>query len=280
MGYVFKMKILFWFKGNDFDLFEIKKEVGAYEKDPSKIYQWLILTKYQLIKLDFQEMGSDSRKFQNAMLSFNIDFGNLKIGQTSYQLKRENPDLASPFKVLIEKRLDVLWPLENDFCLSQIKLSDISYFLSWIKDPDVILYSLTKFHQMESNESRESWFYSMILDSKTYQFSILDKNSMRIIGYAGIAGINHIDRNGEFFILIGEKKYWGKGIATQVASMLIKKGFHDLGLHRIFLTASSDNPGALKAYERAGFKMEGIMKEAFYRHHKYSDKVVMGVLKD
>jgi hypothetical protein len=67
--------------------------------------------------------------------------------------------------------------------------------MSWIQDPLVISYSLKKFH-------------SMILDSKTCQFSIVDKNSMAIIGYAGIAGINDIDKNGEFFILIGEKKYW------------------------------------------------------------------------
>ncbi len=59
---------------------------------------------------------------------------------------------------------------------------------------------------------------------------------------------------------------------------MINYGFNELGLHRIFLTASSDNPGALKAYERAGFKIEGLMREAFFRNNKYSDKVIMGII--
>ncbi len=41
----------------------------------------------------------------------------------------------------------------------------------------------------------------------------------------------------------------------------------------------SSNPGAIRAYEKAGFVHEGRMREAFYRDNEYSDKVVMGILK-
>jgi hypothetical protein len=117
VDYVFKMKVLFWFHGDDFDLFEIKRTHLIEEKDPSKIYQWFMLTKYQLIKLDFLEMSSDYRKFKNAQFSFNKESGNLKMGPKTYQLKKQDPELANPFIVFIEKKLDVLIPLQHEICL-------------------------------------------------------------------------------------------------------------------------------------------------------------------
>jgi RimJ/RimL family protein N-acetyltransferase len=64
-----------------------------------------------------------------------------------------------------------------------------------------------------------------------------------------------------------------------VTPQIVDWGFTKLGLHRVFLTASSDNPGALKAYEKAGFVFEGRMKDAFFRTGKFSDKVIMGILR-
>lgn len=166
-----------------------------------------------------------------------------------------------------------------NYSLRALLPSDVNYFYDWIVDPEVIKFSQTKFHTMTQRQQISDWFTETISDQKVYQQGIIDAVSKELIGYAGIAGINRIDQNGEYFIFIGNKNFWGKGIASGVTVEIIKAGFEELNLHRIFLTASSENTGALKAYSKAGFRHEGVMREAFFRGGQFSDKIIMGTLK-
>ncbi|MBU3102302.1 GNAT family N-acetyltransferase [Clostridium sp. DSM 17811] len=78
---------------------------------------------------------------------------------------------------------------------------------------------------------------------------------------------------------IGDKSYHGKGIGTFVTKEIVNKGFQELGLNRIMLTVSEKNIGAVKVYTKANFKIEGVMKQAFYREGKFHDKVIMAILR-
>jgi RimJ/RimL family protein N-acetyltransferase len=57
-------------------------------------------------------------------------------------------------------------------------------------------------------------------------------------------------------------------------------GFQELNLHRIMLTVSDENKRAIKAYAKANFKTEGVMKQACYRDDKYHDKIIMAILRE
>ena len=65
--------------------------------------------------------------------------------------------------------------------------------------------------------------------------------------------------------------YWvvplarGNGIATRAAAALTQWGFHDLGLHRIFLVHSLENEPSCRVAESAGFTVEGTMRD-YMRH--------------
>ncbi|MGC3835289.1 GNAT family N-acetyltransferase [Moritella viscosa] len=102
--------------------------------------------------------------------------------------------------------------------------------------------------------------------------------SGKLIGYAGIASISTLNRSGEYFILIGDKSYWGKGIGTEVTKVISDYGFNTLGLHRIELTAYANNPSAIRAYEKAGYVHEGVKKQSGFRNGEFVDKVMMAVL--
>ncbi|UOQ83183.1 GNAT family N-acetyltransferase [Hymenobacter sp. 5414T-23] len=78
-----------------------------------------------------------------------------------------------------------------------------------------------------------------------------------LIGYAGISGISRLNHSGEYFIFIGEKAHWGRGVGTEVTKQVLTLGFTELHLNRIMLTVSEPNVGGVKAYAKAGFKLEG-----------------------
>ncbi|RZJ88010.1 MAG: N-acetyltransferase, partial [Hymenobacter sp.] len=100
-----------------------------------------------------------------------------------------------------------------------------------------------------------------------------------LIGYAGLTGISTTNRAGEYFIFVGEKAQWGKGVGTAVTKQILQLAFTEHQLNRVMLTVSEWNTGGLKAYAKAGFVVEGRLREAAYRQGVFHDKLVMAVLK-
>ncbi len=83
---------------------------------------------------------------------------------------------------------------------------------------------------------------------------------------AGFAIFREIgDRSGrvELFRLALSEPGRGEGAAFMAS--LISFAFNDLNARKLWLDASSENPRAMKAYERAGFKLEGRLRDHWYR---------------
>jgi RimJ/RimL family protein N-acetyltransferase len=164
--------------------------------------------------------------------------------------------------------------------LRNLEPKDKKYFFKWVRDKEVIRYSLSIFQNMKTDEDISTWFDSLLLDKSTYNQAIFDSSNGNLIGYAGICNLSKTNLSGEYFIFLGDKTYHGKGIGTFVTKEIVRHGFEKLELNRIMLTASEKNIGAIKAYTNANFKVEGIMRQAFYRDGKFYDKVIMGILKE
>ncbi|HXH74711.1 MAG TPA: GNAT family protein [Bacteriovoracaceae bacterium] len=276
------IKYLFNFSSPSFDLVEVKR-LNLKDAPLSEIYRWLLIRKEsgKVWQLDFKSIKQDSRAFIEGELKFNDKQAQLCIFNETINLKvMKNDEVSADVDKMVSKYIGQTFEKHNLFYFRELKPSDIQHFNQWAFDKEAIKYSMTKFHQMSSLDHVRDWYSSTLDDSKCFQLGIVDPKSDQLIGYAGIAGINKVDGNGEYFIFIGNKDYWGKGIALAVTKKIIEYGFQKMDLHRIFLTASSKNPGAIKAYVKSGFKHEGIMREAFYRGDEYSDKVIMGILHD
>jgi RimJ/RimL family protein N-acetyltransferase len=50
-------------------------------------------------------------------------------------------------------------------------------------------------------------------------------------------------------------------------------------MHRLYLRVFSDNPGAIRAYEKAGFVLEARMREAHFADGQYKDDLMMSILR-
>ena len=163
--------------------------------------------------------------------------------------------------------------------LKTLKEQDVQYFYSWINDDEVIKYSLSVFQNMETKEEIGFWFKELLNNTENLQLGIYIKGVNQLIGYAGISNISKFNKSGEYFIFIGDKTQWGRGISTQVTKQILEIGFNKSGLNRIMLTVSEPNIGGVKSYLKAGFKQEGILREASFRDGQFHDKIVMSVLK-
>lgn len=72
--------------------------------------------------------------------------------------------------------------------------------------------------------------------------------------------------------------YWGKGIATEVATLLIDFGFRELKLHRIFATCDPRNIGSSKVLEKVGMTLEGKIREDLLIKDGWRDSLLYSIL--
>lgn len=99
-----------------------------------------------------------------------------------------------------------------------------------------------------------------------------------LIGTTGII-INKIHRKCSWGIFIGDKNYWGHGYGTDVLKTVLKYCFKKLKLNRVELGVFPHNPRGKRCYEKCGFKVEGIKRQAIKKNGKFIDEIIMGITK-
>ncbi|MBN3039637.1 MAG: GNAT family N-acetyltransferase [Candidatus Omnitrophica bacterium] len=102
-------------------------------------------------------------------------------------------------------------------------------------------------------------------------FAIIDKHTSQHIGNISLGNISWENNSAEIAILIGEKDFWGKGIASEAYSLVIDYGFNKLGLHRLYSGMTTRNKAMIKVAEKSGMSYEGTFKDAFYKDSQYCD---------
>ena len=105
------------------------------------------------------------------------------------------------------------------------------------------------------------------------------KANQKHIGNIKLEPIDFKDSKAIIGVLIGEKDYWGRGIGTEATTMLVDYGFKSLNLKEVNLGVISENKAAIRVYEKAGFKVIGMEKNAIKHGRKLFDKVLMSIKK-
>ena len=129
-----------------------------------------------------------------------------------------------------------------------------------------------------SLESIEDMYASIRKDENQSYFTVYEKSELRPIGNAGLEGIDHAHGTAEFFIEIGDKESWGKGYGTEVTRLVLEYGFTCLGLHNVFLRVHAANKRGIRAYQRAGFRMAGRLRQTRWRAGRVYDLLLMDCL--
>ena len=163
--------------------------------------------------------------------------------------------------------------------LAPLQPQHVAHFHAWLRDPEVIEYSLSAFQRMKTTAQIDQWYAATLQDANSLNLGIYLEETNALIGYAGLSGISVTNQSGEYFILIGDKATWGQGVGTAVTKQIVRLAFTRHQLNRVMLTVSELNTGGLKAYAKAGFVVEGRLRQAACRQGVFHDKVVMSVLK-
>lgn len=166
----------------------------------------------------------------------------------------------------------------KNICLRPLESTDLNErYLGWLNDPEVNQYLESGIFPYTSDELRK--FYDGLTGSRDQVIlAIAENGNGKHIGNVKLGPINWIYRKATLGILIGEKEFWGRGIGTEVTSLMVEYGFFRLNLRRIELGVFAEHKAAIKTYEKVGFKLEGCFREDLFRDGCYKDKLWMGLL--
>jgi len=166
--------------------------------------------------------------------------------------------------------------------LRPVQRADITYFLKWFNDPEVIQYLGMYLPMTEMAEQKfiEDLGSSRATTDAFFVIEALESEISKPIGSISLNRINNKDHNAVFGIAIGDKQYWSKGYGTDIMNVLLRYAFTELNLKRVSLTVFEYNPRAIRSYEKAGFRHEGHLRSILNREGRRWNEVYMGILRE
>ena len=156
--------------------------------------------------------------------------------------------------------------------------SNLEKMRSWRNNPEFRQYY--REYRVLSRKDQIRWWKEKVLEDDSWQYFVVKPidDSEKIIGFAGLTYIHPIYRTGEFAITIAESDYQRNGYGSDALRTLIRYGFEELNLNRIWCEVYSNN-SALDVYRHIGFKDEGVLRQTVYKNGKYLDSHILSMLK-
>jgi RimJ/RimL family protein N-acetyltransferase len=129
-----------------------------------------------------------------------------------------------------------------------------------------------------TDEDEQAWIESVRSDKDEVVFGIYECETGRPVGNCGLSEARSHNRSAELGIGIGEPDARGKGYGTEATRLLLDYGFTVLGLHHIWLKCVVYNQVGIRAYEKAGFKHAGRLREGWQIGGRQYDLLLMDIL--
>lgn len=155
-------------------------------------------------------------------------------------------------------------------------------YLSWLRDPEVVrTLNLPEYleKQVEIQEL-ETYCNRLISSDNDIFLAIHSKTDDEFIGTCKIAHINWFTRTADIGIMIGNKAYWQKGMASQAIQLLCNFAFENLKLRKLTAGAMASNKAMIHIFHKYGFLTEGKIRQQDRLDNLYVDHILLGCFKD
>jgi RimJ/RimL family protein N-acetyltransferase len=158
--------------------------------------------------------------------------------------------------------------------------ADLDQLRDFVNDPEVMRFS--NVYRPIDDLRQERWFEGISQAAHAFWFAVdeIGQDSSHLIGTCCLVDLDTVARSAELRIRLGHRASWNKGLGTEAASLLLRFGFDDLNLERIWLRAFYTNERAIALYQKLGFQQEGRLRRAAFIKGSYQDVVIMGLLRD
>ena len=161
--------------------------------------------------------------------------------------------------------------------LRAIEKEDLSQLLLWRNDPNLRRY-FREYRELNFDQQTD-WFEQKVNnDISTKMFAIIDSRQ-NLLGAAGLCYIDWINRTADFSIYIGQDGiYIDEILAPDAAKILIKYGFEELGLNRLWSEIYDYDEAKVEFFNSLGFNLDGTHRQTHWSENKWHDSFFFSLL--
>jgi RimJ/RimL family protein N-acetyltransferase len=138
-------------------------------------------------------------------------------------------------------------------------------------DPDVVRF--TRIPEPVPPGFAASWLASYEearRDGMREAFAIVDDDGGGFLGIAVAPRIERETRTAELGYVVAPAAR-GRGVATEALQRMTEWAFAELGMERLELLISVDNPASKRVAERSGYAREGVLRSLWFKQDRRED---------
>jgi ribosomal-protein-alanine N-acetyltransferase len=162
--------------------------------------------------------------------------------------------------------------------LRPLTMADLDDVWAYASDPEVTRY--TRFDYHTDRSTAEKWLKSAVDSAagENFLFGLEHRQDKKVIGGAGIRGLNPHDRYAEMGWALA-RAYWSQDYATEAVRALIGFGFTHLNLNRLEAVCVPEHAASRRVMEKAGMQCEGILRKREFFKKAYQDVAMHSILR-
>ena len=183
---------------------------------------------------------------------------------------------------MLQQEITTRIPREGErIRLRKVKVTDAELFEEYLMNEEVSkwLYRNPKKRFQKTKDAFIRRLFVREKERSTFYYCIEDKLTKVCIGAINLHNIDEDDAYGELGFWLG-REYWGKGYMQEALGLFLPVVFDEWGFHKIGGVLTEDNELSIRAIERAGFILEGMLRDHVFRCGEWRNKRIYGMLKE
>lgn len=155
---------------------------------------------------------------------------------------------------------------DNKIIIRDVENKDVVNLFSWSIDQEInnhdpkLLPKDTKSLMKEcENYFRrfEDEIINSIIEKRKYKYFIIENTEGHSVGFVNFFSIDKKKKQGELGVLIGDKRYWQRGIGHTSVKAVIDYIFNHMNIERIYIETGEKNTPAINLFNKLHFNKCG-----------------------
>lgn len=159
--------------------------------------------------------------------------------------------------------------------LRRLREDDIdARFASWFKNTELMQYYRGNPAPMSRQDLLDE-FFEIESKGEVFIYAILDVETNVVIGTIRIGPVHRTHKTSDLVVLIGDMNYHGKGLAVEAIIQGNNLAFTEHKVRKLHGGMYANNTASINAYLKAGWIIEGSLKDHYLVDGKPMDRVLV-----
>lgn len=160
------------------------------------------------------------------------------------------------------------------------RMSDDADVFAYARDPEVARHTLWEPHEsIAQTRAFLAYVAEQHRTGRAFIWAIVDRSNIRVIGTIGLTSYIAQHARAELGFAIA-RPYWNQGYTTEAVRAVLTFAVHDLGLNRIEAFCKVENIASARVMEKAGMRLEGVLRQREFIKGRYEDLKIYGITSD